>query len=346
MCTTRIHTAFAISFVLVLVLCTISFAIPVSSFNTQDLFKRSDIIAILLPVNGNGEFQIISIYKGNEQKAIGETLTITINAIKETPIEKNVEFIKYISSKKPFMAFLSNSKLADGSYKFSSDDYGWFFCDVQPQVQNNNQNGLAGVESVLISGLESNDLLIVDSSVTWLCWINSDLGIKKIVEVSQRKNPSLPVTVYSLSSNIKEGKKSNIENAITFIVELKKVTGISERMRREWRNNIVASFGYISKSDNVPYLNSLLISDDKDVASSLIFSTRNWSDYSSIPFLMIILPSLNEDTQYYCLSTLGKLTNRKVPEFPVFLQNSKKVIDEWTYWWKTEGWKIHGASHD
>jgi hypothetical protein len=99
---------------------------------------------------------------------------------------------------------------------------------------------------------------------------------------------------------------------------------------------LVVAFRKIKGTDDVQFLNELLLTAPTEVGRWLSSSSREWADASSIPYLIGALDRLDKPGQYECIVSLVRVTKRgwPGPGHSDFRADPNKYIDDWKVWWR------------
>ena len=326
---------------ILIIIAAPSFAWVESYITYDSLLAKSDLIVIIKPASViDGTCLIEKVIKGDKG------LTGVVIQIHSVILEPNNHMGPYPD---PIVrsAFIDNSRIlvylqksTSGNNLYNLTDYyhgGFRVRDIRPKEPSDN-----AINDELLNEALSTDYREVDDAINWIMRSNSKTGMDLIDKRCNEKNTLPPILAYKLKREV-SGKKEYIKQVIGFIdqcdnaiTEDHKVFNHYDAMRwYNWEDSLILTLRQIASTDDVPYLNSLILSRRDNIQRMLIYSSRNWADNTSLPVLMKILHESDSDLQYFALITLSKLTGKDIPSFNKFQTDKEKVINDWLNWWKT-----------
>ena len=303
--------------VFLLISCELSRGEPVEAFDFESIVSSSDLIAVAQPLDTTGKVQVLAVFQGTGVSA-GDRLVI------HTP-KPYTDSLPQLGM--PKCMFLKRGK--NNTFEITNRSFPWFRVDVrQPYTRS---TGRSGVERELIHGLRSKDETVVSDSADWLVRMNSQDGVREILALFDEGSPMLALQAAALQLRVPTGKKEVLQKAMDLIAKTAK-----EKEMTQLRWDVVWSFSKIGKTDDVAFLNHLLITAPPDVAKALCFSVQAWSNKTTIQFLMETMKKIDEDGKYRCVLCLGELTGQASPSYREFMSNPGKYASEWETWFAAQ----------
>ena len=290
---------------------------PVPMFDFPRLVEYSDLVARLAPLEIPDQFQVVRVYFGSAAKP-GERISLR---------DTDPELREAHNNHRPICAFLKAEEVDRGYFRLSSSHYGWFRVRMSPPGKV--ATGKEAIEAELIAGLSSEDLRTVEDSVTWIERMRSVEGRKMIMMLAEESNPHLFVRASYLMENVPKGELSTLEAAVDVLRKLR-----DQKSSPRLEAQLSRAFSKIKESKNVGYLNKLLADPDSGVMRPLAYSSRDWADNSTIPFLIAAMKTLDADGQYRCILALARLTRREAPSHTEFMSNKENYVNDWRTWWE------------
>ena len=295
-----------------------SLAVIVPAFDIDKMLKDSDLVAVVKPTAPLGKVRVIAIYSG-ELISQEDFIDITTD---------NPKVISALKTKRDICVFLKKAEKSKTAFSLTSKFYPFFH--VVPERPSGNITGKAAIELELLQGLTSSYPMIVEDSVLWLKRLKSAKGKEEIMRLAEKKSAPTPIRAFAFEMKIPQGEKQVIEDALAFLEETVEYKG-----RTMWRFHVVWAFSEIKATTDVQFLNELLVKGPAEVARALSFSSREWANATSIPFLIRALQRLDNSGKYRCIIALHKLTRRGLPG-PAkreFMADPSKYILDWQKWW-------------
>jgi hypothetical protein len=312
-----------------------AFAALFPNFNLEKQIEDADLIVVAKPCDDKGTMTVVAVYQGNAAKA-GDTISVKVELKDDYPAAIIYEAFE---SRSPVCVFLKKSEnqtFVPSGVIYTSFRVGDTRPEASPTVAH-------AIETELLLGLKSTDRLVVNDAVEWLTLMKSEEGQRAILELAKKKDVPASVRAYALMQEIPGGKKAVLERAVAFVKEAE-----TNKEMRVFRNRVAYAFADIKATDDVDFLNKLLLEADVPISRALSFSAYDydWANQTAIPYLIKALDRLDAIGQRNCASALVKLTGRKIPFDRDFVKNAAKHVAEWQTWWKQEGEKKYGTPRD
>jgi hypothetical protein len=243
---------------------------------------------------------------------------------------------------KPMMVFLKPN--TDGTYSPVGPDYSWF--RVRANYRLPRGGGQRAIEDLLVAGLRSGELEVIDDSIRLLAALN-DRRCRELVEAEMRQRkatPPMPYRVRAMEYGMAHPNAATIEAAVRLFKETKPkeldrrqhlsvedARAYQQRdMEREWNWRVRSAFMRMGTpgAGGVAALHKVLLAEP-EIRGDALTSARTWADHTSIPVLMKVLPKVEGSEATMCQWTLAHLTGRSD------LPNRKA----WLQWWHDRGGK-------
>jgi hypothetical protein len=337
-----------------------------------DMANKAELLVVITPQiikYDRISARVDAVYKGKIY--IGNNINIDIPSVSAD--SKGIGLFSAIFNKKPLLCFLTYA--GKDLYKLTFDDSGnsqairyqyaeFAWLRVSDKRPMGDQSVIDNVKNELIAGLKSSDSVVVDDCATWLLRFDYTF-LQDLLETqfAHKENPEA-IRFYQIYTKMPIGKRSDIIKAIEYTIKLSKseqdnkapnnlsATNIQSMqeyvIQKNWLTMLTMNFRNIQTQDHetIQLLNKEIV-DNNQIQSFLISSSPNWADYSSIPYLITVLPKIDPQQQYVCLRVLAKLTGRDIPSnYDFFIDQHNIVIADWQRWWSDEGAVAFGEMRD
>jgi len=333
-----------------------------------DMANKAELLVVITPQNTKNErisVRVDAVYKG--KITVGKI--IDINAPSVSADAKGIGFISAIYNKAPLLCFLTYA--GNDLYKLTFDDAGnsqairYQYAEFAwLRVANKRPTGKNTVINIvydeLIAGLHSSDSVVVDDCATWLLRFDTNaFGSVMEKQFAHKTNPEA-ICFYNIYTRMLNSERDDVFKAIEYTIKLSKTKQYNQPLKnlsapnvesikdyviqQKWLTMLLMNFRNIDTQDRetIQLLNKVIV-DNNQIQSYLISSSPKWADYSSIPYLIEILPAIDQQQQYICLRVLSKLTGREIPSnYDSFIDQHNIIIADWQQWWKDEGVNTFG----
>ncbi|MHB9023828.1 MAG: hypothetical protein ACYC7E_06580 [Armatimonadota bacterium] len=330
----------------------------------EHMMNKAELLVVITPqkiMHNKVSVKVDEVYKGVIN--VGSTVYVYIPSISANA--KGIGFMNAIYNHTPLLCFLTyvekdhytltfddsgNSK----AIRYQYGEFAWLLVSGKRPVDT--RSGIDAVKKELIAGLHSDDTAVVDDCATWLLRLDRAY-LEYYIEnyFANKTGTTEAIRFYLIYSKMRSGACNDIGKSIEYTIELsmaikdntspEKISSetisiiLRDRIQRKWLMLISMNFRIIQTKDHatIQILNKEIV-ENNQLRFYLITSSPNWADYSSIPYLIKVLPNIDADYQYVCLRVLARLTGRDIPpNYNVFKDRSNAVIADWLKWWKEEG---------
>jgi hypothetical protein len=294
-----------------------SVAAPVPAFNLDGMMDRSDVVAVVVLQEEPSRFKVIAVYKGKGTTR-GDIIQIADN---------DVAFLSDIEADHPVCMFLRQAVEKPVFFTLTNPLCPFFYVlHERPSVD---FVGKDAIEAELIRNLGADEDLLVTDAVLWLETLGGARGREILIQYANKKSTSAAIHAYNLAITIPAGQRATVEDALKFI-------GLTptNRPMAKLHTYVIGAFKKITTTDDVQFLNSLLVDGRADIVTALLFSSRKWATNTSIPFLVQALKrtDIDKEGQLRCILCLGILANRPTPSHKEFMADPAKYVSEWQAW--------------